>query len=119
MPGARTWVLALIGGTQALLATLLGYPAAARGVLVGTPVGIVNHWLTRVALRRWQGAAAGSGWVLGTSMLRLALAAGLLWWASSKGLAFLVGTLAGLLVEVVGYLLTAPHHIRQRKAGRR
>lgn len=117
--GARTWLLALIGGAEALLATLLGYPAAAQGILAGMPVGIVNHWLTQVAVRRWQGAAGGAGWVLGSSMLRLALAAALLWWASTRGLAFLLGTLAGLLVEVAGYLVTAPRCIRQRKAGRR
>ena len=117
--GAGTWLLALIGGVEALLATLLGYQAAALGVLVGTPVGILNHWMTQVAVRRWQGATAGAGWVLGSSLLRLALAAALLWWASSRGLAFLLGTLGGLLVEVAGYLVTAPRYLRRRKADRR
>lgn len=119
LSGVQGWHLALIGGGQALVAALLGYPDAAWGVTAGTPAGILNHWLTRRALGKWQAGGTGSGWVLGASMVRLAVAFALLWWAAGRGLAFLLGALAGLLVEVVGYVLMAPRYIRQTKAGGR
>lgn len=110
----RTWLLAVIGLGEALAAAMLGFPDAALGVVAGLPVGMANHWVTRLAMRRWQSGGRGAVWVAGGSLLRLALAAGLLWWASGRGLAFLIGVLAGLLVEAVGYLLAAP-----KWAGRR
>ncbi|WP_324669213.1 ATP synthase subunit I [Geochorda subterranea] len=115
-PGLGTWQLALTGGALAALAWWIGYPDAAWGVAAGTPAGMVNHGLTRRALERWQAGGSGSGWVLGASMLRLAVAATLLWWAAGRGLPFLLGMLAGLMVEVIGYVLTAPRYIRHSKA---
>ncbi len=119
LPGLGTWQLALVGGVLALLAWLIGYPDAAWGAAAGTPVGMVNHGLTRQALKRWRAGGSGSGWVLGASLGRLAVAATLLWWAAGRGLPFLIGALAGLMVEVIGYVVTAPQYIRHKKASGR
>lgn len=104
---APPWLLALIGGGEALIAAALGYPDAAAGAVAGTAVAMVNHGLTRWAVRRWEATGTGAGWVLAGSMARLALAGGLLWWAAAMGVAFLMGALAGVLVDLAGYLAVA------------
>lgn len=113
----RTWALAGLGAAGAALAGMLGYPQTAWGVIVGTPVGVLNHWMTRLAMERWQGnVARGAAWVMGASSLRLVLAGLLLWWAAGRGAAFLVGTLGGLLVETMDYALRLP--VLLRRSGR-
>ncbi|HEY8486661.1 MAG TPA: ATP synthase subunit I [Limnochordales bacterium] len=116
--GDRTWALAGIGATGAAIAGVLGYPEAARGVIVGTPAGVLNHWMTRLAMGRWRGSATrGAAWVMGASSLRLLLAGALLWWAAGRGPAFLVGTLGGLLVETLDYAIRLPALLRRSGRG--
>ena len=114
----RTWALAGIGAAGAAIAAALGYPEAARGVIAGTPVGVLNHWMTRLAMGRWRGdVGRGAAWVMAASSLRLVLAGAVLWWAAGRGAAFLVGTLGGLLVETMDYAIRLP--VMLRRPGRR
>ena len=114
----RTWTLAGIGLGEAALAFLLGYPDAGWGALAGTPVGVANHWLTRLAVARWERrGSGGAAWVMGASMGRLALAGAALWWASGRGAAFLVGVLAGLLVDLADHALRMPAALRRLGRG--
>lgn len=109
---SRVGTLALIGAGEALVALPLGGVEAALGVVTGVPVGVLNHWLARWSITRWSSAPGSVLWVVGSSLGRLALAGTLLWWASTRSIPYLLGTLAGLLVEVVGYVVLAPEKLR-------
>lgn len=110
----RVWSLVAIGATAALIAALLGHGAAARGVLAGTPVGVLNHGLTRLAAARWRGPSAGAAaWMMGASALRLVVAGAALVWAATRGPEFLIGVLVGLLVDVLDHSLRLPASLRR------
>lgn len=105
-----------IGAVAAALAWVAGAPQAAWGVAAGTPVGIFNHALTRLAAGRWATGSPGSvGWMMGASALRLVLAGGVLVWAASRGSAFLIGALVGLLVDVLDYTARLPLWLRSSR----
>ena len=114
----RTWALVGLGAAAAVTAGLLEQPEVAAGILTGTPVGVANHWMTRLAAGRWRvGAPKSAGWVIAASYGRLLVAGGLLWWAAGRGPAFLVGVLGGLLVEMADYMLRLRALLRRRGRG--
>lgn len=114
----RVWSLLAIGAVAALAAALMGYGAAARGVLAGTPVGVLNHGLTRLAAARWHGPSAGAAaWMMGASALRLVVAGAALVWAAMRGPEFLIGVLVGLLVDVLDHSLRLPGSLKRWRAG--
>ncbi|MBE3599457.1 MAG: hypothetical protein IMX02_11955 [Limnochordaceae bacterium] len=99
------------------VAAMAAGTAAAGGVLAGGTVALANRHLMRWAMLRWQEGGAGALWVVAASTARLALAGTVLWWASGRGLAFLLGTLGGLLADLVAHVVSMPYRTRRRRAG--
>ena len=98
--------MALAGLALAGLAWVAGWPAGALGILLGTPIGLINHALTMPLARgRAEDRLTKSlAWRL---PLRLVLAAAGLGVGYRISLDTMIGVAVGATLEVLFYTLTA------------
>ncbi|NLW06681.1 MAG: hypothetical protein GX039_01665 [Clostridia bacterium] len=112
-------LMLIIGVAAVVIAISLGYPAFVAGLLIASIISL--------ALQRWQATAVAGldnipprkafNIYFGRSLIRSLLALALLALARYGGIEFLLGTLLGLVLQVLAYMAEAIIMIIVRKEG--
>lgn len=88
-------------------AYLAGFPKASIGVLCGAPVGMLNFYLMYTASKKQTEKAVKGQIDMGLmqrSLMRIVISMGALLLALRFGPEFLIGTLVGVVAEMITYM---------------
>ncbi|MBI2914330.1 MAG: hypothetical protein HYY08_00240 [Firmicutes bacterium] len=107
-------------GVAAILGTYAaGLSGVSRGLLVGMPVGLFNHFLISAGFRKGLGLSPRKAVnvIFARSLLRMAISAGVLVASATVGVDFMLGALAGLLLEMFTQAASSLRLLSLRGAG--
>ena len=94
-------ILAIIFST---IAYILGLREAAAGILIATPLGILNYWMMWDAINKEQAGKGSTKVVMSRSIMRMVVSIVAMVAAVQVGIQLLFGVMIGLFLHLLTYI---------------